>query len=270
MTRLFNLKIPVTTDKKVFSAFKSRLQQFPSQTEIREDKEHAKLTQGLGIGTTISYFLFFFYIYGSALYKDKISILNPTTKKNFTVSETFENTERIGSTIFLLLLGSLYFTLLVEQGFATRNSSNLEISVVFTNFVFIAVMLLLFLVGPTGSMVKMGGHALLTIVIMVFCVYNSYMIPIIYKEIYSSELLDNMEYMSYTMIALMFSIIIIYSILTAIRYYKPNYTKTILTLITTISVIEIIFLSIFGSIFAIFGQLPALVHQDKMCIGLLE
>lgn len=264
----FKLKTPILDDNNIFkNRLQQQIHQFPTQTTIHKDNENSL---AVGIMASLAYYFFIFYMYGSSLYKNNINIKNPTYQKNFTMSEAFEGSERIGTTISIILMGSLFFTLLVEQGFATRSSSDTEISVIVTNFILLFSMLLLMVVGPTGSSVKIGFHVFLANLIIIFCVYNSFMIPTIYSEVYEDPMIDIIQIIGYVLTGLAFLILVFYTLLSWFRG-KSNFSiQLVTTFITGISVLEIMFSLLFGSVFGMFGALPALIHQDKVCVAVLS
>ena len=112
MSQTFKLKIPVYT-KPILSQLQTKLNQFPTETFVEEDNENSLV---IGIFTSLAYYFLLFYIYGSSLYKNKIELKNPTEKNNFTMSEAFEGSERIGSTISVLIMASLSFIYWSNKG----------------------------------------------------------------------------------------------------------------------------------------------------------
>jgi hypothetical protein len=274
----FNLKVPIINYKNKDLNKQSQLYQgiFPTETRVLESND---ISKGVGSFVTILYFIFIIYIYTAAtLNKEKGISWKPTIDKNFTLSEALEHSNRIGSTTILLILSAVFFAFLIEQGFVDKGSSRLEISVVASNFVLMLAMLILLIISPIKPMVKMGTHVLLTIIIMLFCIYNSYVISAIYDEVVESSITDVLRILSYVMIGLAGLIFLFYIGLKYSEYKSFGISKTSIFvkksqslqigLTSFIAVTELIFITIFGASLGMFSTLPKLIHEPIVCVGI--
>lgn len=266
----FNLKIPIIDDSKNINKTPvTSLQNFQTTQTVKSND----ISIGIGSLVTVLYFIFFIYIYTAAsMNKTKGISWSPTIKQNFTLSEALEHSNKIGSTTILLLLSASFFAFLVEQGFVDRGSSSFEKSVVGSNFVILLSILLLLIIGPIKPMEKMGAHVILTIIIMLFCIYNSYVISAIYDEIVEGTVTDSLRILSYVMIGLAGFILLFYIGLKYSEYSSFGNQKSInmqIACTSVIAVTELIFIVIFGVSLGLFSTLPKLVHYPVICVGKL-
>lgn len=197
----------------------------------------------IGIVSTIVYLLIFMYAYATAAKTGKIT-LNLKDHYGITLSEAMEHSERIGTTILIVIYSGLHIGLMIEKGFLFGNNPG-KISIVATNFALLLGMLLLFLIPVSKkNKVQAGIHFLVAGFIIIFIVYSSFMIT----ELYRSELEENefTESMLGLSLVSLISAILIIGIIVCKFLFGGNYRKLYEILFTIVGILEIILILAFG------------------------
>lgn len=267
MNTNFKLKTPIIdiNDESKKKINLSNLYQIDhKQITTITSNENAKIVGSFAI---IFYLLAFFWIYGSSWFKNEIT-LSLKDKKGFTMSEAFEHSEKVGATTFLVLMSAFITGLEIEQGFIENSKSvaysDLRYSLVMISFILLASFLLLFWIPISKTnTTQMSFHGLVSIFILFFGVFSSYVFYTSYKEFLKDEpIVDTIEYLTYTLIGLVFVIIISLFV----SFMKPS-TETIAS--AFVAGAEIIYIVVYGVILCLFIQLPSIaaLNFEKLCFS---
>lgn len=244
-------------------------------------------TLGIGIATIIFYFMTFLYIYGSgAINNNNVLSDSETTidslkkignalwdsvkigfsRKAFdensnsifnlnTLSSSFKGSERIGTTVCLVI-----FLALLQGVFAYQNiyGTDLKKSTIVAFNYFVVLCWLLFLyIFPSR---KKGGtsmtHLFLAICVLVCIIINCFLISNLYLDYFDSKSLEPLSGIGYTLVA-----VILFSGMTMITngYFHTHLTHEL------VAYSEMACLVLFGIFLIIFIQFPPLPTAQLSC-----
>lgn len=202
----------------------------------------------IGIVNFLVYIGLFMYIYGSAFYKRKLS-LHVTKRKGFTLSEGFQYSEKIGTTVFLILsLGIIQCLYYYQKIYDNDYQRGLIIAL---NYINALIWLLFFYVVPEFKY----SHGILAIFVLVINIYTSVTIYNLYKEFYYEKDIQSLEISNYIIIAT-------FSIMMFLFIIRLFVNSPILG--TLIAISEIISLLSFAIFILCFSLMPPLVSKDNI------
>ena len=241
----YELKLPILGKQKGQLGQLGQLDQ-SSKKVFSEPK-----ISNIGISFIVVFYSCFLYIYLSSWFKSKKIYL-------MTVSNALIKTERIGSTVLFVLMAALQMGLLIEKGFVSEGSSSIKKSLVAVLFSILLGFLLLFLIPPTITSLRL--HILITGIILSFMIFSSYAYIYIYTDVYNSTgNITNMENITYSLT--------VFTILVMVFFIISGFFKKYKKFSNVIAILEIIIIVLYGSVVAMLSTLPKLVDLEKICFG---
>jgi len=284
MSLKFHYKWPTTSSRS--SAQNAILTNQKTGQEVHPSNE----TLGIGITTVIFYFMALIYIYGSgaivdnevlkgsetfveslkkignALYDSiKMGFSSRAFEKNSksfwnlnTLSSSLKNSERIGTTICLVV-----FLALLQGVFAYQNiySTDFKKSTIVGFNYFIVLCWLLFLyIFPTKKQgdkeTTSKSHLFLAICVIVCIIINCFLISNLYLDFFDSKSLEPLAGIGYSLVAC--AILSAMTMLISIPYHNSLTHKLI-------AYSEMACLVLFGIFLIIFIQFPPLPTDQLVC-----
>ena len=152
----------------------------------------------------------------------------------------------------------------IEQGFIESSKSvaysDLRYSLVMVSFILLASMLLLFWIPISKNKIQMSVHGFVALLILFFGLFSSYVFYTSYKEFIDSEMVNAIEYITYTMCILILVIVLAL----AAGSFKKQFKKAGDTIVAGA---EIIYIILYGIVLILFMQLPSIssLNFDKIC-----
>jgi hypothetical protein len=233
-------------------------------SELIQTKDNSKY---LCIATLISYILTFSYIYGSATYRGKLKWVKITEKTSYTMSEAVQHSEKIGSTILIILTLALlqgYFASLNFYNVKEKNLLSKCISVEVVTYLTLTAWILLFFVNRE----KTYGHGIVAFVFSTSVLFYSVMLKSIYNDVYIDEpgtnVLGNIDIISY-FVMVAYAIVLFFFILNiVIKDKKFTIVKDYF-----IGTFEIVCIVSFLVFFGMLAELPPLPEDfDLVCYSI--
>jgi hypothetical protein len=233
---------------------------------IEAPKEARPILSITGLFACLFYFLFFSYLYGSSIYKGKLST-SLKSAHGFTLSESFEFSEKIVSTMLLVTLSGLLVGLLIEKGFVS-DKNPLKITIVAITFGCLMFLLLLFFVPPSlKSYSQERSHIIITSILLFFMISSSCGYSILYRDLFKNVDGELATMYVFTLLMMIFAfVILLLFTFTSIFYFKNH--RKIMEISTAIAIFEIFILILYGVVIGILSTLPPLLDCDvvyKVC-----
>jgi hypothetical protein len=230
-------------------------------------------TLGIGIATIIFYFLMIFYIYISGAinqngiktfsdFLDKIKDFRPS--KLNTLSSSFEFSEKIGTTICLIV-----FLALLQGIFSFQNIYSNDFKrapIIAFNYVIILCWLLFMFIFPSkivNSTIKTSSiHFFLAFCVLTAIIINCFLVSNLYSEYFELKDLEPLNGIGYALVGLVLfaGITMIFNTLSDIDKFNwiLKYTHS------GVAYAELCCLILFGVFMVIFIQLPPLPSDQQL------
>jgi hypothetical protein len=250
----------------------SNVQQALLNKQTQQEVETSPQTLGIGITTVIFYFLTFIYIYGSGAinnnnitsfesFKNKVitSIKDLTIFNLNTLSSSFEKSERIGTTMCLIVFLALLQSLFSYQNIYSNDMKRAPI--VAFNYVIILCWLLFLYIFPSNKDSKGTktsiGHLLLAICVLISVIINCFLVANLYSDYFSQSDIEPLTGIGYALVlvALVSGIGMMFN-----GKYNTTFTHSF------VAYTEMGCLVLFGIFLIIFIQFPPLPSDQLSCV----
>jgi hypothetical protein len=153
-------------------------------TRKDEEIESSEQSLSIGISTSVIYILTLSYIYITAVRK----------KYDFnTFSISFENCEKIGTTIFLIVFLALLQGLFASQGIYTKTDTKKAIIIAFNYIIILCWILFMFVFPKYGDRISML-HSFIAFFVIFCFVANCWLTYALYNEYFNKEDTNAMLY----------------------------------------------------------------------------
>ncbi len=257
----FNYKWPIVSNTTAQQAILNK--------QTNQEVSTSTQTLGIGITTVIFYFITIFYIYSSgAINKQKIplnNVMNETISafKNRSIfylntfSGSCQNTEKIGTTVLLVI-----FLALLQGLFSSQNISGSDMkraTIVAFNYVIVLCWLLFLYIFPDKN--TSTQHLILAIFVLVSLIINCFLIANLYNDYFDEKTIEPLVAISYTMV----SFAGIAGGFMLLNAYFNNSLKYLNTH-TAVAYTEMSCLILFGIFMIIFIQFPPLPTNQLSCV----
>ena len=163
-------------------------------------------TVAIGSATIIFYFLTLAYIYGSALYKNSNGKL-----ELYTMSKSFEYSEKIGTTIGVVVFMALLQTLFSYQNIYSNDPKRSTI-IAFNYLIILCWLLFMFIFPSTKVSVMNDGknvfkevaspqHSFLAFCVLASLIINCFLIVNLYNDYFDEKALESLMGIGYAIVA---------------------------------------------------------------------
>lgn len=201
----------------------------------------------VGIFSCIAYFLTFIYMYYSSS-----KHVNMFT----TLSQHIAHTDRGLFSVLFISFISLYIALMVEKGFLVRNKFDLQTSIIVANVLLVVSLLSMYLNDRAIPNILQLRHYFVATMIIVFIVYNCFVINYVYdKEFQPNDLLNALK--TFGILNGVFALCIILLLL----YHYITRTKVSVY----VGYFELIILLSYGIVLILTSMMPKLYQYIEVC-----